>query len=199
MRKALALAVASFGLLCLRGCSAEPTGPARNADGAPAFRGPWSAAFAEAWSNSSNQLQRTILSDEKISERENQEVQDRFVSCMAGLGATVTWDTDGGFRVAPKDNADPSTETTESVTKCESETTGPISQLFYQVRSNPDNRDIYELIASCLVSKELVESTYSARDYQSDFESDTFPFSPTDEAFKECNVDPLGLNPQAPH
>lgn len=199
MRKALALAVASIGLLCFSGCSAEQTGPARTADGSPTFRGPWSTAFAEAWSNSNNQLQRRILSDEEISERENQELQDRFVSCMARLGAAVTWDTDGGFHIASHDDADRSSETTESVTRCESETTGPISPLFYQVRSNPDNRDIYELIASCLVSKKLVESTYSARDYQSDFESDTFPFSPTDKAFKECNVDPLGLNPQAPH
>lgn len=197
MRKALALAVASIGLLCLSACSMVPPGPGQSAHGAPTFRGPWSAAFAEAWSNSNNQLQRTILSDEKISERENQEMQDRFVSCMARLGAAVTWDNAGGFHIASKDDADRDEETTESVTRCESETTGPISQLFYQVRSNPDNRDIYELIASCLVSKRLVEASYSARDYQSDFESDTLPFSPTDEAFKECNVDPLGLNPQA--
>ncbi|MBF4575334.1 hypothetical protein [Frondihabitans sp. VKM Ac-2883] len=161
-------------------------------EGHATFEGPFAPQFESAWAEATTTLQRKILADGEITARENSEVQDSFVECMAASQVKVSWSEGGGFSLAPLGSSMDPEEANEPVSKCERESTGPISWLYYEVRSNPENQDIFELMAKCLEGAGVVERGYSAADYKREFEADAFRFDETDESFRQCNLDPTG-------
>lgn len=177
------------------GCS-EQTAASGNSSSAvdkPHFTGAWSASFEQAWQDSQTKIQRNILRDGKITERENNELQDLFDRCMQSAGVKVTWDGGGAFTVRPADSSSDPRSANGPVDECEKQSTGVVSPLYYQVRSNPTNRDMYSIMAACLVREHLTDAGYSASDYRRDFESNSFAFTETDPRFISCNSDPLGI------
>lgn len=186
--------VAAVTLVALSGCtSASDDRPSIRASGEPRFVGPYASEFQRAWSDATTDLQRAILADESITARENGELQDTFVACMAADEVIVTWNDGGGFSLRPTTQGGDPRSANRSVDRCEKSSTGPVSWLYYEVRANPEKQDIYQVMASCLVREGLVDKGYGADDYKRDFEADTLPLDEMDRRFRLCNQDPLGL------
>jgi hypothetical protein len=64
--------------------------------------------------------------------------------------------------------------------------------------TNPENRDVNEIMAECLVREKAVASGYSASDYQEDVPQMSFPYLDPQTGpaiFAACNNDPLSLLP----
>lgn len=190
--------ITAFVAISLIGCSGGIDGgeidgfKARQDAGTPAFSGPWADMFLSAYSKSTTELQKKILADGNITEQESSEVQAAFVSCMAGFNIKITLlEHDSSEARVPDGMTDDQYK--KIITGCQDETTGDITSLYYQITRNPDNKDEYAIMADCLSRSGLVEKGFSARNYESAFETQKFPFDENDPRYMACGLDPLGL------
>lgn len=194
--------VSALLAVSLIGCSdagndAKKTGSRAQQDvDVPDFSGPWADLFRSAYSAATTDLQRTILADEKITDQENNEVRTAFVSCMAGFNVQVELqERDSIKSQAPAGMTD---EKYEEISKeCRTETSSQISGLYFQINRNPENKDEFAIMADCLSRSGLVEKGYSAKDYESGFSAQDFPFDETDPRYRACGLDPLNLEAAA--
>lgn len=195
--------IVSALLLSIAGCSGagnddQGVGPGvRQGADAPRFSGPWADYFRSAYSAATTDLQRKVLSDEKITEQENNEVRAAFVTCMAGFEVQVELqEKDSVKSVSPPSMTD---EKYNEISKnCRAETSGQISGLYYQINRNPGNDDEFEIVAECLARSGLVEPGYSAKDYESGFKDQSYSFDTTDPRFRSCSLDPLNVEGSTP-
>ncbi|MCT9870474.1 hypothetical protein [Paenarthrobacter aurescens] len=188
--------------LSIAGCSsdgnAEEIGPqGRQNSETPDFSGPWADYFRSAYSAATTDLQREVLSDEKITEQENNEVRTAFVSCMAAFDIHVELQEKDSIKsVAPSSMTD--AKYNEISNDCRADTSGQISGLYYQMGRNPDNRDEFAIMAECLAKSGLAEPGYSAQDYEAGFKEQKYSFDAEDSRFRSCSLDPLNLEGSAP-
>jgi hypothetical protein len=175
-------------IVVLAGCSVPaPRDDPGRAEPAPDFHGPWAESFNEAWKASQTDGQRAILADENVTASENLALQSEFSRCLHSAGVAITRSDEGAFSASPGAPGRDPRSVAQPVSQCEQRSTGLISSLYYQSRSNPDNRDVYELMAACLVREHIVEQGYSAADYRRDFESDSFDGTAAGNQFSVCS------------
>ncbi|MBT8163542.1 MULTISPECIES: hypothetical protein [Arthrobacter] len=188
--------------LLIAGCSSgdkgvQAVGPGPQGVDAPTFTGPWADYFRSAYSTATTDLQRTILSDGKITDQENQEVRNAFVSCMAAFDIRVELqEYDSTKSIAPTGMTDAKYD--ELSRDCRARTSGQISGLYFQINRNPENRDESAIMAECLSRKGLVERNYSAKDYEAASGDQNFPFDAADPRFRACGLDPLNREEAMP-
>lgn len=173
-------------------------GTATSSVEAPEFAGPFAAEYRDAWEKSGTEFVHGVLVDEQISDQEWAEVAQRMTDCFESNAATFGgYESDGAYSAAPKDRSLPSEEFLETMDDCEVESGHRwIGMLRGLQRMNPENRDIFTIMAECLVREGAVASGYTAEDYKRDFEADTFPFLEAEAGhaiYLACNDDPLAL------
>lgn len=163
--------------------------------GMPSFSGPWAEEFRTRYSLAPTPEIQSFLADEQISEIEMQAVTEKFRNCMQGNQLTFTsFDVGGGFDFGFPETMGASTAN-EIADRCSS-TSGvnAIIHLYYQLRSNPTNKDRSEEIVSCIIRAGIVPSNFSVKDYR------TYPITElalVDEAtavtaVQFCEADPSG-------
>ncbi len=87
-----------------------------------------------------------------------------------------------------------------TVESCDVEHRGSVDYLYEQVARNPENLDEAEIMAACLVRRDVVAPSFSADDYRRwyDTQGGLLPFTVDERTgervFDECNADPLGLH-----
>ncbi len=196
------------------GCSPEATNPVTTAQVRPAptltatgddsrptsadvpdFTGPWAAEFAEAYQKSGSDFARSALQDGRITDQEVAEMRDKFEQCLTAQGfRKVSFSDDGSFEFDAPEGALPD-RVNGQVKACSDESgESSLSPLASAIRRNPDNQDENTIMAACLVRKQVVDSSYGAKDYEADSLTGTFPFvdGVTGEAaYQQCNTDPL--------
>jgi len=186
-------------VLLLAGCAAsdaEPVPSFTAADGV-VFSGPWAKEFSDAYREAKSSFVKRVLKDGKVSDGEFAEMEEQFRSCLAD--ASVGFDGFGfGGTVETKNLGGVSTEGNFAALERCSDETGeyPISPLYYQPKSNPQNLDGPTITAECFVKRKVVPPGYSAKDYERDAPGSTFPFTDEKagaEALEICTYDPLGL------
>ena len=176
----------------LVGCGAEPhTAPA-----APAFTGPYASDFTQAWDESDSDFVREVLRDERISDQEWAEVGTRITDCFSRNGVTfLGFEDDGSYSIDP--GSVDASRANELLAECEGDSGEDwIGYLRNQSLRNPENLDLDQLTADCLVDRRAVAPDYTVEDYRRDVESQGFPYlDPVagPEIFAGCNRDPLGL------
>lgn len=199
---AIALGVAAA---CLVGCTVvgnPPVAPMRSDDvfdpsePPPAFAGPYAAEFSEAWRGADLAFVRDVLYDESISDEEWAEVGTRMESCFAQYGMTfLGFEADGSYGVDPGEVD--SDRTQELLAACEAQSGERwLSYLRDALRTNPENRDFFELVAACLVAAGAVAQGYEGEDYRVDIATGDVPLiDPVGgrETASRCNADPLDL------
>ncbi|MBC9954148.1 hypothetical protein ICM05_05735 [Leucobacter sp. cx-42] len=133
----------------------------------PEFSGPWADLFRDEYSRAPNDEIRGYLSDEVISEAENQAVTEAFRKCMNSRGLTFDdFEYDGSYRFGYTQVSGPD-EANEIATDCEMSTgADQVSFLYHQIKLNPENTDRNPDIAACLVRAGVVPSNYTADDYK---------------------------------
>jgi hypothetical protein len=160
----------------------------------PSFSGTWAGAFESAYRAATSDLQRSILSDGTISDKELSELGDRFSACLSASGYTKihVFPGDAGFSLdAPKGVTTAQQNT--RVSQCENSAYGQADILYGEVNRNPSNQNEFTIMAACLVRQKLVPPTFTAADYGRDANNNSFPFdvAKNDAKFSACVSDPL--------
>ncbi|NYD67355.1 hypothetical protein [Agromyces atrinae] len=165
---------------------------------APKFSGPFAAEYGDAWEKSGTEFVHGVLVDEQISDQEWAEVAQRMTDCFErNATAFGGYESDGGYSIDPDDSSMSDDDLNALADGCEIESGHRwIGILRGLQRMNPENRDIFTIMAECLVREGAVASGYTAEDYRRDFEADTFPFLEAETGraiYLACNDDPLAL------
>lgn len=168
-------------------------GPWQKGDEVPEFSGPWKSDLIRAYKSTTNDMQRAVLQDGKITEQEHGQIQDAFGQCIAAQGfSEYEYHNDDTYSFRqPKGWSHDQVDEVED--KCEKDTRGEVLGLYFQMRKNPQCEDRMELMASCLVRSKLVPEGYTGADYMRDGDRSTFQFDIHDPRLKQCSDDPKGI------
>ena len=169
----------------------------------PAAEGPWAADIEQARSEwASNEFVQSVLADSSISEAELQDMRQRVLSCLTDKGVTgASFGPSGTLSVPdqPVGSSISEEQQEEFVHACSIEAGQPIIEaLEFDMRVNPDHRDINELYTQCLIRNKAVEPSFTAQELARARESgrplaSTLPFidpAQGPDIWKRCVEDP---------
>ena len=144
----------------------------------PAAEGPWAADLEQARSEwASNEFVQSVLADSAISEAELQDMRQRVLSCLTDKGVTgASFGPSGELSVPdhPVGSSISEEQQEEFVNTCSIEAGQPIIEaLEFDMRVNPDHRDINELYTQCLIRNKAVEPSFTAQELARARESGT--------------------------
>ena len=144
----------------------------------PAAEGPWAADIEQARSEwASNEFVQSVLADSAISEAELQDMRQRVLSCLTDKGVTgASFGPSGQLSVPdqPVGSSISEEQQEEFVHTCSIDAGQPIIEaLEFDMRVNPDHRDINELYTQCLIRNKAVEPSFTAQDLTRARESGT--------------------------
>ncbi|GAA2049669.1 hypothetical protein [Leifsonia soli] len=154
----------------------------------PSFTGPWASEFEQAYRSTNSDAVHEILAKGSITDRDYAEVSAEYERCMANKGFPTRVTGPGGE--AEIDGGEDSLKADEA---CNGDF-AIIASLRGSILRNPQNLDENEIVVACLVANGVVPQSYTAKEYESNLESQTFPFSIDDAEFTRCARDPLGLS-----
>lgn len=119
---------------------------------------PYAVEYESAGDAYTSDFVRSVLSDHKVSDEELSEAQDSLVACLRGAGFEPLITTDGGRRTVnvPAD-ADWS---------CVDQWLGPIEDLYWAQKVNPNNDNMDDLVAACLGRLKLVPDGFTGSDLE---------------------------------
>ena len=144
----------------------------------PAAEGPWAADIEQARSEwASNEFVQSVLADSAISEAELQDMRQRLLSCLTDKGVTgASFGPSGELSVPdqPVGSSISEEQQEEFVHTCSIEAGQPIIEaLEFDMRVNPDHRDINALYTQCLIRNKAVEPSFTAQELARARESGT--------------------------
>ena len=144
----------------------------------PAAEGPWAADIEQARNEwASNEFVQSVLADSAISEAELQDMRQRVLSCLTDKGVTgASFGPSGQLSVPdqPVGSSISEEQQEEFVHTCSIDAGQPIIEaLEFDMRVNPDHRDINELYTQCLIRNKAVEPSFTAQDLTRARESGT--------------------------
>ena len=144
----------------------------------PAAEGPWAADIEQARNEwASNEFVQSVLADSSISEAELQDMRQRVLSCLTDKGVTgASFSPSGQLSVPdqPVDSSISAEQQQEFVSSCSTDAGQPIIEaLEFDMRVNPDHRDINELYTQCLIRNKAVEPSFTAQELARARESGT--------------------------
>ncbi len=144
----------------------------------PAAEGPWAADIEQARNEwASNEFVQSVLADSAISEAELQDMRQRVLSCLTDKGVTGASFSPGGNLSVPDQPVGSSIseeQQEEFIHACSIEAGQPIIEaLEFDMRVNPDHRDINELYTQCLIRNKAVEPSFTAQELARARESGT--------------------------
>ena len=144
----------------------------------PAAEGPWAADIEQARSEwASNEFVQSVLADSAISEAELQDMRQRVLSCLTDKGVTgASFSPSGQLSVPdqPVGSSISEEQQEEFVHTCSIDAGQPIIEaLEFDMRVNPDHRDINELYTQCLIRNKAVEPSFTAQELARARESGT--------------------------
>ena len=144
----------------------------------PAAEGPWAADIEQARNEwASNEFVQSVLADSAISEAELQDMRQRVLSCLTDKGVTgASFSPSGQLSVPdqPVGSSISAEQQQEFVSSCSTDAGQPIIEaLEFNMRVNPDHRDINELYTQCLIRHKAVEPSFTAQELARARESGT--------------------------
>ena len=144
----------------------------------PAAEGPWAADIEQARSEwASNEFVQSVLADSAISEAELQDMRQRVLSCLTDKGVTgASFSPSGQLSVPdqPVGSSISAEQQQEFEYACSIDAGQPIIEaLEFDMRVNPDHRDINELYTQCLIRHKAVEPSFTAQELARARESET--------------------------
>ena len=144
----------------------------------PAAEGPWAADIEQARNEwASNEFVQSVLADSAISEAELQDMRQRVLSCLTDKGVTgASFGPSGELSVLdqPVGSSVSEEQQQEFVDACSIDAGQPIIEaLEFDMRVNPDHRDINELFTQCLIRHKAVEPSFTAQELARARESGT--------------------------
>lgn len=144
----------------------------------PAAEGPWAADIEQARNEwASNEFIQSVLADSAISEAELQDMRQRVLSCLTDKGVTGASFSPSGELSVPDQPVGSSIsveQQEEFVHACSADAGQPIIEaLEFDMRVNPDHRDINELYTQCLIRNKAVDPSFTVQEFARARESET--------------------------
>ena len=144
----------------------------------PAAEGPWAADIEQARSEwASNEFVQSVLADSAISEAELQDMRQRVLSCLTDKGITgASYGPSGTLSVPdqPVGSSISAEQQQEFEYACSVDAGEPIIEaLEFNMRVNPDHRDINELYTQCLIRHKAVDPSFTVQELTRARESGT--------------------------
>ena len=144
----------------------------------PAAEGPWAADIEQAHSEwASNEFVQSVLADSSISEAELQDMRQRVLSCLTDKGVTgASFGPSGTLSIPdqPVGSSISAEQQQQFVSTCSNDAGQPIIEaLEFNMRVNPDHRDVNELYTQCLIRNKAVEPSFTAQEFTRARESGT--------------------------
>jgi hypothetical protein len=173
-------------LLVVAGCASQETKPTL----APM----WQAAFDSALADPKlSDFQREVLSDNEVTEAENQEAWDRFSKCLLDQGWDLDVYPDGTFSVGGIPGTSTfNTEVPFEVTDgCQSGTIVHVDELYRGLRYNPEGKTKYQLTRDCFDAHDVPDGKGLSDDAFTKMIDDPL-FVPSTVDGKICYADPDG-------
>lgn len=135
----------------------------------PAAEGPWAADIEQARSEwASNEFVQSVLADSSISEAELQDMRQRVLSCLTDKGITgASYGPSGTLSVPdqPVGSSISAEQQQEFEYACSVDAGEPIIEaLEFNMRVNPDHRDINELYTQCLIRNKAVDPSFTVQE-----------------------------------
>ena len=135
----------------------------------PAAEGPWAADIEQARSEwASNEFVQSVLADSAISEAELQDMRQRVLSCLTDKGITgASYGPSGTLSVPdqPVGSSISAEQQQEFEYACSVDAGEPIIEaLEFNMRVNPDHRDINELYTQCLIRNKAVDPSFTVQE-----------------------------------
>lgn len=172
---------ASFSIFLLAGCADEGSTPADH---------PWATEIEAAQKRATSQFEKDVLSDGMVTASEKDEAHQRWVTCMVDRGnkAAIELDDAGNEVYVTEASVEDSDQTNTDNVLCADGTVKIIPRLYKAMQKNPNNRDVNELYAECLVRHGLVQPPFTGSDFSeamADSENGT-PWNLEDPIFRRC-------------
>lgn len=203
---AAATAIAAALTLSLAGCSSSnPSSDSQSTNtGAPVVStggsnggdatdgGSYAAMFEQARQEATSDFERRVLEDNQITRAEYEEAVQLYVKCLADKGITVKAEDQDGFFTYSVSSDDDAKFQQEDGT-CAEGTTAYIADLYMNIQANPNNQDINQLTAECLVNTGLADPSFTGdkiTELMAQGQSAKWPFDTEDQRFKDCMVNP---------
>ncbi|TDN41632.1 hypothetical protein EDF64_11729 [Curtobacterium flaccumfaciens] len=185
-------------VVVLSGCAGAPDGTS-GADSPEAgdysAAGPWAGEFAEAAAADLSDYQSRIIEDGEITAAELLEAQARASACMEDLGHRYTTSDDGRSESEPlPGHEDDGVDTVNGyMVRCSGTYDSTVTQLFNEIRRNPEKQDEAEISVACLRAAGLVDRGYTERRWRDEYDAGVFSFDEWSADAVQCREDPLGL------
>lgn len=156
--------------------------------------GAWAQDFADA-AGPASAYERSVLADGEITAAEISDAQSRTRACMHDSGYEYTVAEDGTGEAKRLDGKVPSgiDEVNRPLQDCEARFDRSITNLYNEVRRNPEKQDEAEIAVACLRGAGLVGADYSERKWRAEYDSGVFSFNEWAADAVQCRLDPLGL------
>lgn len=148
---------------------------ATGCSGEAEVRNPYAAEFAKARDEVTAEVSRAILEDDVITSAEYDQVKDESVQCMRDQGLAASRTEGGGVKVedvgstwdTPQDQLDAERARSEAIMgECEEKVDlAVLEALYWAVADNPENTDLMQAVADCLVRGGHRDEGYDKADY----------------------------------
>lgn len=162
-----------------------PTGEATNG-------GSYAAMFDQARQEATSDFERQVLDDNQITRVEYDEAVQHFVKCFTDKGINVkAEDQDGFYRFSTTTDDDARFQQEEGT--CAEGTVALIEPLYIQTQQNPNNQDMSQLTADCLVNTGLADPSFDGEKFEelmSQGQNAKWPFDTEDPRFPQCINNP---------
>ncbi|PFG41778.1 hypothetical protein ATJ88_0421 [Isoptericola jiangsuensis] len=143
---------------------------------------PYSDEFEQARLAATTDFERDVLADDVITEAEFREAQELLATCVREQGYEFEIEPAGGYRqVNPEPRpTDPEAAAAydqaahDAYDTCDAGTTVVVEPLYLAVRDNPENVDLNEVWAECLVREGYRDPGYDVHGLLEEFEADAF-------------------------
>lgn len=125
---------------------------------AVADRGPWAPAIEAVLRSDPSELERSVLSDYRVSETEYAQAQALFIGCMASRGLDTAV-VDGQYQTAnpPGDEAAAQVVVDDALADCRAGSIDDIEWIYFGMQENPENLSLGQAIRACLKQHDLSE------------------------------------------
>ena len=171
------------------GFSSDKVGP----EDTPIFEGTYAEEYRQAWTNSDEPFVREVIRDQKVTDQELAEAVKRLGDCFDSQGMELLeYEHDGAYSVDPGEIS--GERSNELMVECENSSgEAVLGRLRYSEQTNPENRDIDEIMHECLVRVGAVPASYSIEEYRHDNPTYDFPFVVEDGSalYDKCVAEPL--------
>jgi hypothetical protein len=176
--------VAFFVSILLLGCSSQganqpqetSTGVLQTDPTVSGFIGPYKDQFQEiADKYKSNTLVMSIISDEKVTQEELDEVYGKFDSCLRSKGVVKIYDTPGDYAGSSVSTSSLKESQSEKVQNDCEDKTGfeDLVMVEHEQSRNPTGEEFEKIMAECLVRHGMAPEGYTKDDFVHDIQNQT--------------------------